>query len=324
MAKRDPIEQALNRISALKAADVDAAFVDELRTLLNDRSNLVAAKAAKLAGARRVAALTPELVAAFHKLIADAPRVDKHCAVLTEIVAALYEMDYAEPEVFRRGLSHVQMEPSYGGAVDAAAQLRGLCAMGLVRTRDREALADVVALLVDPEPPARIGAVRALATNGGEAGALALRLKVLTGESEPEVLAECFFGLLAAQSASSVAFVARYVDAEEAAIAEAAILALGASRGPHAIPVLKEKWERTGPGPMKKVLLFALATSRNEEALQFLLALLGSAPIGTAIEVLSALCEQRPSESIRAAIQSAVEHRAHESLIIAYKSLYPA
>lgn len=323
MAKRDPIEQALNRISALKAAEVDAAFVDELRALLNNRSNLVAAKAAKLAGARRVTVLIPELVAAFHKLIVDAARLDKHCAALTEIVTALYEMDYAELEVYRQGLAHVQMEPSFGGAVDAAAQLRGLCALGLVRTRDREALADVVALLVDPEPPARIGAVRALATNGGEAGALALRLKVLTGDSEPEVLAECFSGLLAAQSASSVAFVARYVDAEEAAIAEAAILALGASRAPHAIPVLKEKWERTPRGPIKKVLLFALATSRNEEALQFLLTLLGSAPIGMAMEVLSALAEQRPSESIRAAIQSAVERRADEGLINAYKSAFP-
>jgi len=323
VAKRDPIEQALHRISALKAAEVNAAFVEELRALLNNRSNLVRAKAGKLAGARRVVALIPELVATFHKLIVDVPRLDKHCTALTEIVTALYEMDYADPEVYRQGLAHVQREPSFGGAVDAAAQLRGLCAMGLVRTHDREAMADVAAVLVDAEPPARIGAVRALATNGGEAGALALRVKVLTGDSEPEVLAECFSGLLAAPSASSVSFVARYIDAEDAAIAEAAILALGASRGPHAVPVLKEKWERTPRGPIKKVLLLALAASRNEEALQFLLTLLGSTPTAMAAEVLSALCEQRLSESIRAAIQSAVERRGDDRLSNAHKSAFP-
>src|SRR5277367_399221 len=323
MAKQDPVERALARLAALKSAAGDASVLQELRAFLRNRSNLVAAKAAKIAGQRRITALVPELVAAFHRLMADAPRLDKRCAAITEIVISLYEMAYAEPGVYRLGLRHVQMEGSYGPPIDTAAHLRGISALGLVRTKDREALSDVVALLVDPEPPARIGAVRALATNGGEAGALALRLKVLTGDREPEVIAECFSGLLAAQSASSVAFVARYVDAEEVAIAEAAILALGASRAPHAVPVLKEKWERTPRGPIKKVLLFALAASRNEEALQFLLTLLGNAPIGTAAEVLSALCEQRPSESIRAAIQSAVERRGDDSLNSACKSAFP-
>jgi hypothetical protein len=321
--KHDPIEQALNRLAGLKSATADAAFLGELRGYLSNRSNLVIAKAAKLAGQRRLSDLVPDLLGAFHKLMVDAPRLDKHCTALTEIVTALYEMDYAEPEVYRQGLSHVQKEPSFGGAVDAAAQLRGLCAMGLLRTRDPDGMADVVAMLVDPEPPARIGAVRAIATNGGDAGALALRLKVLTGDSETDVIAECLSGLLASPSASAIAFVARYVDAEEPAIAEAAILALGTSRGPQAFQVLKEKWERTLRGPLKKVLLLALATSRNEDALQFLLTLLEIAPTTTASEVLSALADQRPSESIRAAIHSAVERRADDSLTNVYKSAFP-
>jgi hypothetical protein len=322
--KRDPIEQALNRLAALKSVSGDDAFLAELRAFIANRSNLVIAKAAKLAGQRRLADLLPDLIAAFRKLITDAPRLDQRCAALTEIVAALYEMDYREPDVYRRGLSHVQMEGSYGGPTDAAAQLRGLCALGLVRTNDRDALADVVALLVDPEPPARIGAVRALATNGGEAGALALRLKALTGDSEPEVLAECFSGLLAAPSQSAINFVARYVDAEESAIAEAAILALGASRAPQAVEVLEDKWHRTRHGPLKKVLLLALSTSRNEDALQFLLGLLESEPPASAAEVLSALATQRPSESIRSAILSAVQRRSDHALAAAYQSAFPS
>jgi hypothetical protein len=319
MAKHDPVEQALERLSALKSAAAVPGLLEELRVFLRNRSNLAVAKAAKLAGQRRLAELVPDLVAAFHKLMADAPRLDKRCTAVTEIVAALYEMDYREPEVYREGLRHVQMEASFGPPVDAAAHLRGLCAMGLVRTNYRDALVDVVALLVDSAPPARIGAVRALATNGGEAGVLALRLKILTGDNEPDVLAECFAGLLAVPSESAIAFVAPYADAEDAAVAEAAILALGAARSAQAIHVLKEKWERTPRGPLKKVLLLALSTSRNEDALNFLLDLLESAPASTAAEVLSALSSQRPSDSIRASIHSALIRRGDSTLLEVFR-----
>jgi hypothetical protein len=318
MAKHDPIEQALDRLSALKSAAGDPALLDELRVFLRHRSNLVVAKAAKIAAQRRLVVLLPDLVAAFHKRMADAPRLDKRCEALTEIVTALYEMDYCEPDVYRQGLRHVQMEASFGPPVDAAAHLRGLSALGLVRTNDRDALPEVVALLVDPEPPARIGAVRALATNGGDAGALALRLKILTGDSEPEVIAECFAGLLAAPSESAIAFVAPYADSEDAAIAEAAILALGASRSSQALHVLQEKWKRTVRGPIKKVLLLALSASRNEEALHFLLGLLEKAPASTAAEVLAALSAQRPSDSIRASIHAALTRRGDASLLDAF------
>ena len=324
MPKIDPIEQALDRLSALKSLTIDPAILDELRAFLRNRSNLVVAKAAKIVGQRHLTDLLADLVAAFHKLMADAPRLDKRCAAVTEIVTALYEMDYSEPDVYRQGLRHVQMEPSFGLPVDAAAHLRGLCATGLVRTRDRDAMADVVALLVDPEPPARIGAVRALATNGGDAGALALRLKVLTGDREPEVLAECFSGLLTSPSESVTNFVARYADSEDAAIAEAAILALGSSRSPQAFHVLKKKWDSTRGGPLKKVLLLALSTSRNEEALNFLLGLLETAPLSVAAEVLAALAAQRPSESIRATIHSALNRRADRSLLESFRRDLPS
>jgi hypothetical protein len=321
VSKHDPIEQALEKLAALKSAPEDTDLLSALRGFLRNRSNLIVAKAAKIAGERRLADLLPDLVAAFHKLMADPARLDKRCAALTEIVTALYEMDYSEPDVYLAGVRHVQMEGSFGPPIDSAAQLRGLSAQGLVRTHFPDALAEAVTLLVDPEPPARIGAVRALAANGGEAGALALRLKVLTGDRVPDVLAECFSGLLASPTSGSVDFVATYVDDEEAAIAEAAILALGASRSTRAILVLKEKWERTRRGPLKRVLLIALATSRSEDALQFLLNLLETAPAAIATEVLSALASQRPTQSIRDSMHSALTRRADPSLLSAFDSV---
>src|SRR5882724_8609103 len=236
MPKLDPIEQALNKLATLKTASPGPELTNQLRDFLRNRSNLVVAKAAKISGERRLTNLIPDLVAAFHKHMADPQRLDKRCAAITEIVVALYEMDYVEADVYRRGITHIQMEPSWGGPIDVAAQLRGLCAQGIVRTSQPDALAAAVSLLVDPEPPSRIGAARALASNGGDAGALLLRLKVLTGDPEPEVLAESFAGLLAAPSGrvgdDLLDFVARYADSEDDAVAEAAILALGAARPP--------------------------------------------------------------------------------------------
>jgi hypothetical protein len=322
VAKHDPIEQALEKLAALKSVPADPAVLDQFRAFLRNRSNLVIAKAAKIAGERRLAELLPDLVAAFHKLMSDPARLDKRCEALTEIVTALYALDYSESDIYLKGIRHVQMDGSYGPPIDSAAQLRGLSAQGLVRTRFPDALAEAVALLVDPGPPARVGAVRALASTGGEAGALALRLKVLTGDRVPDVLAECFSGLLAAPSESTVTFVSTYVDDEDPAIAEAAILALGAARSAKAIVALEDKWQRTRRGALKKVLLFALATSRSEDALQFLLGLLETDSVSGAAEILSALASQRPTQSIRDSIHLALTRRNDPTLLAAFHSAF--
>jgi HEAT repeat protein len=318
MPKPDPVELAFHKLGSLKTIPPSPEQIHVLRGFLRNRSNLVVAKAAKISGERRFTGLIPDLVAAFHKRMADPQRLDKRCAAVTEIVVALYEMDYVEPDVYRKGLGHVQIEPAYGDPIDAAAQLRGLCAQGLVRTSQPDALAAAVSLLVDPEPPARIGAVRALASNGGDCGELVLRLKVLTGDREPEVVAECFTGLLAAPSESALDFVSRFIDSKDEAVAEVAILALGAARSSKAIAVLKEKWERTLPGPLRKVLLLALTTSRNEGALTFLLTLLETAPASSACEILTVLANQHPADRVRQAIEAALTRRADKSLLATF------
>ena len=247
MAKADPIERALDRLGELRSSEASDSVIDEIRGFLRNRSNLVIAKAARVARELRIAALVPEMLAAFDKLMTNAPKLDKRCAATTELLTALYELDYDDPAPYLKGLKHVQLEASFGPPVDEAAKLRALSAQGLLRTRYPEALAEVVPLLVDREPAARMGAVRGLAANGGEAGALLLRLKVLTGDSEPAVLGDCFGGLLASAPDKSVAFVAQYLDAEDDAVAEAAMLALGESRLSAAYDVYekngRDRWE---------------------------------------------------------------------------------
>ena len=321
MAKSDPVEKALNALSELRHASSPEAAANGLRPYLANKSNLVVAKAAKIAGELHATGLIPALVAAFERLMKDPEKLDKRCAAVTEIVGTLYEMDYGEPEIYLRGLRHVQMEGSFGPPVDTAAALRGMCAQGLLRTQYRDAMTEVVQLLVDRDPPARLGAVRALALNGGEAGVLLLRLKVLTGDEEPEVLRECFSGLLAAER--SLEFVAKYVDDEDEATAEAAIWALGESRLPAAVEILKEKWERMLSRDLRKVLLAVLAASRMQEALDFLCSQLRSANSRTAGDVLEALAPYAGSDSIRQAVTAAVEERGEAAVTAACREHFP-
>jgi hypothetical protein len=314
MSKADPIQDALQRLAELRHAEPSNQRIDELRRFLGSRSNLVVARAAKVGGQLRLGTLIPDLLSAFNRLMADAPRLDQRCAAITEIVGALYELDYDEPGPYLRGLKHFQPEASFGTPVDAAAKLRGLSAQGLLRTRYPDALTEVVPLLVDCEAPARLGAIRALAVNGGEAGALLLRLKVLTGDADAEVLSECFAGLLAASPDKSIPFVARYIDSEDRSIADVAALALGESRLEPAFAILREKWGRTVETSHKRVLLLSIAASRLEEAIAFLVSRLESESPEAVKDVLEALALYRRNERVTESVRNAVLRRGDKNV----------
>lgn len=323
MRKPDPTEQALERLSALRSGTgTPSSVAHELKGFLRNRSNLVVARAARIIGELRLTELIPEIVAAFQRLMENSPKLDKGCAATTEIMGALHEMDYSEPEVYLTGIHHVQMEGSFGPPVDVAAKLRAMSALGLARTRYRHALDEIVSLLVDSWPRARVGAVRALASNGGEAGALLLKLKVLSGETEPDVLAECFSGLLEIAPERSLPLVAKYVDAEEAAVAEAALLAIGSSHLPQAFPLLKEKWLSGVSISLHRIMLLSIAMVRSEEAIAFLIAVLETCRAQTANDVLTALAIFRENEKVRTSVEAAVSRRNDRTLAEAFRSQF--
>jgi HEAT repeat protein len=324
MAKSDPIERSLDRLGELRHAEASETAVEEVRQFLRNRSNLIVSKAAKVVRELQLKALIPDLVAAFSKLMKDGPRLDKRCAAVTEIVSALYELNYQEPEPYLAGLKHVQMEASFGPPVDEAAKLRAVSAQGLVRTRHPDALTEVTQLLVDREPAARLGAVRALAANGGEAGILLLKLKVLTGDVEPAVIGECFSGLLEASPAKSVPFVAKYIDSDDDDVAQAAMLALGESRLPAAFEVLREKWARTIAMPVRRVLLSAMAASKLDEAIAFLVSLVETASVPTAAAAVEALSIYSRNERVRKSVGDAVSVRSDKTLLERFRQDFEA
>ena len=314
MKKPDPIEQALDRLTELRSETDAKTIAAELRRALKDRSNLVIAKAAKLTGEFRVVEVVPELVSAFERLMANPAKLDKRCAATFEITTALYALDYTEPEVYLKGIRHVQMEASFGPPVDEAAKLRAQCALGLVRTRHPQAMTAVAELLADKQPHARIGAIRALATNGGESGVLLLRYKSLIGDDDPEVLAECFSGLLASDFTRSLPFVAAFMDGEDEDVSQSAILAIGSLRRVEAFEVLREKWNRSVFSEIRGTLLTAIAMVRVDEATDFLIDLLESSATPTAIEVVKVLAAYHREDRVREKVKKLVDARGNVEL----------
>jgi HEAT repeat protein len=160
-----------------------------------------------------------------------------------------------------------------------------------------------------------------LALAAGQPGILALRLKVLIGDSEPEVMGECFAALLTAEPEQSLQFVARYLDDRDPAVAEVAILALGESRQVKAFEILRDKLERTAGGPLRQTLLMSIASQRLEPAIDYLLALLESGTVQAASEAIVALAAiHRTDERIRKAVEAAAVKRGDESLTKVFRN----
>jgi HEAT repeat protein len=305
--KNDPV---LSAIAALDAAAVRTPDGQkQFAKALASKSNLVAAKAARIAGESQWLELTGDLARAFERFLKEGARLDKGCTALTAIARALFALDYEEADLYLHGMRHVQMEPVFGGSTDTAVDLRAVCAMGLAGTRYPDKLRELVHLLVDPEWQARAGAARAIATVGSEAASLLLRFKALAGDREPEVLSDCFSGLIALEGAAGVQFVAGFGDSRDAAVRESAILALGASRRADAVEWMIAKFGEVADFETKKSLLLGLAASRTDAAIAFLLGVIREGSTRISEIAVSAMEVNRGDERLRAEVEKAIRER---------------
>lgn len=310
--KNDPIQNALARLDEVETGT--PAGKKQLVAALAAKSNFVVARAARIIGVAQCLDLTPELAAAFARLLARGSDADKGCVALNAIARALIQLEYDGAELFLQGMRHVQMEGSWGPPVDAASELRAVCAMGLAGSTYPSKLREMLPLLVDREWQARAGAVRAVTALGSEAASLLLRFKALAGDAEPEVLADCFEGLLAVEGGEAVPLVGTFAEKGPDEVREAALLALGASRRADAVEWLKERFDRTMKIPERKCILLSLASSRTEAGVEFLIGVVrdGSAQISeaalAALEMNGALLQG--DERVRAAVEAALVARA--------------
>lgn len=303
MRKPDPVEQALQDVHR-------AATAQELARFLRHKSGAVIARAARKAVEIGGEELTAELIEAFRRLMKDPARLDKGCRGLIDLATALAARDASAAEVYCEGMRHVQMEGSFGPPVDAAAPLRGVCAIGLVRTSDPEALFRVLELLLDRWPEARSGAIRALGESGRPEAELVLRYKARIGDTVPEVMSECFAAVLRlGPRVRALPFIAGFLDGDEEA-AEAAALALGESRIAEAFPLLRDAFKNQ-PGSHSAILL-GMALLRHDGAIEFLFEQLRSGRARTAAAALEALAIYRTDAAIldraRSIIAGSADH----------------
>src|SRR3954447_6630551 len=302
------VEARLDRLMALRAVPSSPEFHDELAKALGGKVNLLAAKAAALAGEFGRRELAPQMAGAFERFIRDAAKADKGCQALKAIATALFDLG-APPEsreVFLAGIRHVQKEGSFGPPVDVAAELRGICALGLVKIGYGDVLVELTDLLADAEPQARVGAARALGFSGQDAGALLLRFKLTTGDRDADVMAECMSGLIRLWPRKSVAFVGRFLDSPLPGIPAGAALALGESRQPEALDLLRRHWDRGADPADRQTVLVAVAMLRLPQSLEFLLSLVRTGAAQDAAEAIEALGLYKHDPAVRDQVEAVV------------------
>jgi hypothetical protein len=78
--------------------------------------------------------------------------------------------------------------------------------------------------------------------------------------------------------------------------------------------LLKARWERTAGGPLRKIVLLAIAMTRSDAALEFLLALLAECPPAVAKDVIAGLALFRNNERVRSQVESVVARRNEKSV----------
>ena len=227
-------DQTLVKLEALKNLAPQlrsSADGEPLQTYLRDRSNSVVARAATLAGEIAAKSLAADLLTACERMFRDPVKSDPQCLAKIALVKALRDLDWEEPAIFFRGARHIQMEPVWGGQVDAAIDLRATSGHALTScagARIHEVFLTLVDLLADPAPRVRAEAALAIGRFEHEQSELLLRLKIRTGDEAPEVMGACFDALLNAAPANSLPLLEPFLDDDELAFEAAA--ALGASR----------------------------------------------------------------------------------------------
>jgi hypothetical protein len=201
------------------------------------------------------------------------------------------------------------MEPVWGGKADTAPGLRATCALGLVRIHYTDMMLELADLLADPEPEARIGAARAIAYSENSQGVALLRLKVKMGDSDPQVMSECFVALLQLSPMQSLNLVASYLDHPDAQICEMAALALGESRIEAVFPILAQWWKQTRQQELRQTGLLAIALLRHDAAFEFLLSLVLEGHPSDADAAITALRIYEDDGELWKRVREAIRHR---------------
>jgi len=311
MARGEPSADAqLAKLSEFHAQPDRAAQVALAKAALSDRHHRVVGKAAALCGEHGLRELTNELKEAYNRFLIDPVKRDPQCLAKQPIARALVQLECGDVDFFRQGMRYRQLEPVWGGSTDTAFDIRSSCAMGLVASSYWHALPEVAALLVDKEASVREGAVRAMSCGNPQAAETLLRFKALVGDEEPAVIGECFAGLMTIAADESVSFVAGFLEHQDDAVRDLAALALGESRHPEAIALMKAAWDAAELQlDFRVVLIRAAAVHRSEAAFEWLLSIIETGSKKLADAAVDALAVYERNTKLAAQVQEALARR---------------
>lgn len=304
-----PEEQRLEALSALDPAMDRAQQNAAIKRFLADRHFRVVAKAARLAGERSLHERMTDLITAYARFLSDPLKRDPKCIAKQAIVRALVELGCHDAGFFLDGIRYKQLEPVWGGTEDTAIDVRCSCAMGLVATGYFRAIQELTALLNDSQWRARAGAARAISCGSPREAESLLRFKVLVGDAEPEVIGECFAGILAIAPEEGLPFVAAYLAADNEGVRDFAALALGESRQPRALEYLRDTCRFT-VGEFRAVLIRAAALHRSEAAFDWLVSLIAEGSRSDCDVATEALSVYERNAKLVERVQAALAQRS--------------
>ena len=337
------IEAQLDTIRALRTAGPSPETAGRLRPLLRHANNLVVARAADLARELDLRETLPELAEAFPRFFDDAPKKDPQCWAKNALSKALHHLGCTDARLFLLGLRMHQYEPVWGGQSDVAGTLRANCAHALIDCPElthQALLLHLLEIVNDADKSVRAEALRAIALTGGDSAILLLRLLALTAaEKEPEVMGHSYAGLLSLEGTAAIPFVAQFLAKQDDFSAEAAV-ALGETRTPEALAVLLQCLHpsrqpaapRTHPRIGREallepyfagVLLSAIALTRQPQAIDALLALVGDES-SYAEAAIEALANAGFGEDVKAKLAAIVERLQSTRITQFYKRHFPA
>jgi HEAT repeat protein len=318
-------EEKIAAVDALRLASDPREVVTPLRKALSERNNYLVSKAAAITALHALDELIPELLSAFDRFLVDAVKSDPQCWAKNAIVKALKDLDHRQPDVYLRGISHIQLEPVWQGSSDTAATLRGACALALVNTPldDLRILTELTSRLADAEKTVRMDTAVALAQLGKQEGALLLRLKSLIGDAEPEVTGQCLMALLAMGGDGSLEFVAGFLKSPDEYVRMEAIAALAQARSESAVEHLRQYWKQRLPPLERRGLVQSLAGSPIPSSAEFLIEILVEENGDLAEAALRSLAVGRFRNDFRDRIKAAVHQKPDLKLHQIVDSLFP-
>jgi hypothetical protein len=288
MPKADPTAVAISRIAALKHIDDPNLLSQELSALIGNKTEYVVSRAAELAMDKGVRGVLSAAVASLDRLL-HAGKGDVGCMARGALVRLLIKIDadLSAEDVALRAAQCVQWDPGVGGSVDSGVGVRGNAAILLAAMGSTHAVRVATALLAEESMPlprerrselVRLDAAKALRMTGADPAAAVLHFKTRIGDESPEVLGECFAGLISIWRSAGLEYVETFLvasagDAAEVAVAESAMLAIADTRHPQAAEVLRRHADRFLRTPSAPIYLTSLAITRQEAAIAFLLEL---------------------------------------------------